>query len=58
MIKSIYDKNYNWYRHEYFCDCCFDQIEYGEIWRNEAAIEKNKFDLCSGCKKHWDEKGH
>ena len=36
MIKNIYDKVNNRYRHEYYCDCCFNEIsEYGEILRNE-----------------------
>lgn len=50
MIKNIYDKVNNKYRHEYYCDLCFTEIsEYGEILRNEKAIKLNKFDLCSIC---------
>lgn len=50
MIKNIYDKVNNKYNHEYFCDCCFNEIsEYGEILRNEKAIKLNIFDLCSKC---------
>lgn len=54
MIKNIYDKKNKWYQHEYFCDYCFKEIEYGEILRNEEAIKRNKFDLCSDCKNDWD----
>lgn len=50
MIKSIYDKVNNRYQHEYYCDCCLNEIsEYGEILRNEKAIKLNIFDLCSRC---------
>ena len=55
MIKNIYDKVNNYYKHEYFCDYCFKEIGFGEILRNEEAIKRNKFDLCSDCKKEWDE---
>ena len=54
MIKNIYDKKNNYYQHEYFCDYCFKEIGYGEILRNEEAIKRNKFDLCSACKNDWD----
>ena len=54
MIKNIYDKKNNYYKHEYFCDYCFVEIDKGEILRNEEAIKRNKFDLCSDCKKDWD----
>ena len=57
MIKNIYDKVNNYYKHEYFCDCCFVEIEYGEILRSEEAIKENKFDLCSTCKEDWDRFG-
>ena len=49
MIKNIYDKTNKYYKHEYYCDNCFEQIKYGEIFRNERAIKFNKFDLCSEC---------
>ena len=55
MIKNIYDRTNNYYKHEYFCDNCFKEIESGEILRNEEAIKRNKFDLCSDCKNDWDE---
>ena len=54
MIKNIYDKKNNRYHHEYYCDCCFDKIKNGKIFRSEFAIDENKFDLCRVCKKHWD----
>ena len=50
MIKNIYDKTNKYYKHKYYCDCCFKNIEYGEILRNERAIKFDKFDLCSHCK--------
>ena len=50
MIKNIYDKVNNRYKHKYYCDLCFDEIsEYGEILRNEKAIKLDIFDLCSKC---------
>ena len=49
MIKNIYDKTNKYYKHEYYCDNCFEQIKYGEIFRNERAIKFNKIDLCSEC---------
>lgn len=57
MIKNIYDKEDNYYKHEYFCDDCFCEITYGYIFRSEKAIEKNKFDLCNFCKEKWDNNG-
>ena len=54
MIKNIYDEKNNYYKHEYFCDYCFKEIGCGEILRNEEAIKRNKFDLCSDCKNEWD----
>lgn len=54
MIKNIYDKKNNSYKHEYFCDYCFEEIWSGEILRNEEAIKRNKFDLCRDCKNEWD----
>lgn len=47
MIKNIYDKINCHYYHEYYCDNCFLQIIYGEIFRNDIEIKFNKFDLCS-----------
>ena len=55
MIKNIYSKSTRFYTHEYYCDHCFKEIGYGEILRNEEAIKRNKFDLCSDCKNDWDE---
>ena len=55
MIKNIYDKVNNYYKHEYYCDDCFTEITYGEILRSEEAIKRNKFDLCCDCKNEWDE---
>lgn len=54
MIKNIYDKVNNYYKHEYYCDSCFIQIIFGEILRHEEAIKRNLFDLCSNCKREWD----
>ena len=54
MIKNIYDKKSKSYYHEYYCDCCFDEIKNGKILRSEFAIDENKFDLCRVCKKDWD----
>ena len=54
MIKNIYDKVNNYYKHEYYCDDCLAEITYGEILRSEKAIEKNKFDLCTVCKWKWE----
>ena len=54
MIKNIYDRTNKYYQHEYFCDYCFKEIGTGEILRNEEAIKRNKFDLCSDCKNDWD----
>ena len=57
MIKIIHLKNDSWSQHEYFCDCCFEEIKYGEIlWSEESSTER-KFDLCSDCKRDWDEGG-
>ena len=55
MIKNIYDKKNKWYKHVYYCDHCLGEIEYGGILRNEKAIENDRFDLCTDCKKDWDE---
>ena len=57
MIKNIYDKKIKFYKHKYYCDCCFKIIEYGEIYRNEKAIKFDKFDLCCNCKNSWNEGG-
>ena len=57
MIKTTYYKKSNWSQHEYFCDNCFEEIKYGEILWSETAINGRKFDLCSECKKDWDEAG-
>ena len=54
MIKNIYFKDGKHYLHEYYCDYCFKEIGAGEILRNEEAIKRNKFDLCSACKNEWD----
>ena len=50
MIKNIYDKINNRYKHKYYCDCCKQEIsEYGEILRNKKAIIQEIFDICSMC---------
>ena len=50
MIKNIYDKVNNRYKHKYYCDICFQEIsEFGEIHRSEKAIKLDKFDLCNTC---------
>ena len=54
MIKNIYDEKNNYYKHEYFCDYCFDEIDYGEILRNKEAMKRDKIDLCIKCKYDWD----
>ena len=54
MIKNIYDKVNNYYKHEYFCDYCFDEIGDGEILRNKEAMKRDKIDLCIKCKDDWD----
>ena len=53
MIKNIYEEKNKFYRHKYFCDKCFDQIKYGEIFRKEIFIYK--IDLCYLCWKDWKE---
>ena len=52
MIKNIYDEKNKFYRHKYFCDKCYDQIKYGEIFRKEIFIFE--IDLCASCKVEWD----
>ena len=50
MIKNIYDKVNNTYKHKYYCDCCKQEIsQYGEILRNKKAITQDIFDICSMC---------
>lgn len=57
MIKNIYDQVNNRYKHKYYCDSCFNEIsEYGEILRNNNAIQLDIFDLCSKC--HYLMKGN
>ena len=50
MVKNIYDEKNKWYKHEYFCDWCFKQIKYGEIFRSTYGLIYIK-DLCAKCKK-------
>ena len=50
MIKNIYDKVNNRYKHKYYCDCCFEKLKNGKIFRSEFGIDENKFDLCCDCK--------
>ena len=57
MIKTTYYKNNNWSQIEYFCDNCFEEIKSGVNLRSEATTKERKFDLCSDCKKEWDEAG-
>lgn len=56
MIKNIYSHTNKTYTHEYFCDNCFKQIKYGEIFRHRVAIDCDKFDLCFDCKLDYDKK--
>lgn len=56
MIKNIYNKIFKKYYHNYYCDCCFKKLQDDIVYRNEKAIEYNFFDLCSDCKKDWDNK--
>lgn len=51
MIKNIYDKTNKYYKHEYYCDCCFSQFIYDEILRHEKALAINIVDLCAKCYK-------
>ena len=51
MIKSIYDDKDKFYWHKYFCDNCFDQLKYGEIYRKKIYIYE--IDLCYLCWKNW-----
>ena len=57
MIKTTYYKNNNWSQIEYFCDNCFEEIKSGEILWSEETTKERKFDLCSDCKRDWDEAG-
>ena len=52
MIKTIYDDKNKFYRHEYFCDKCFEEIKYGEIFRKEIFIYE--IDLCCECYKNYE----
>ena len=52
MIKSIYDDKNKFYKHKYFCDKCFEQIKYGEIFRKEIFIYE--IDLCYVCCRYWE----
>ena len=52
MIKNIYDKVNNYYKHEYFCDWCLEEIKYGEIFRIKIWMWNR--DLCAFCKRKWD----
>ena len=54
MIKNKKKKKNNYYKHEYICDYCFDEIGYGEILRNKEAMKRDKIDLCIKCKHEWD----
>lgn len=54
MIKNIYDRRNKFYDHEYYCDNCFSQIKFGEILRNNQAMKRNKFDLCSECVRRYN----
>ena len=50
MIKNIYDRINKTYKHKYYCDVCFQEInQYAEILRNKRAIKENKFDICFMC---------
>lgn len=52
MIKNIYDEKNKYYKHEYYCDKCKQQIKYGEIFLIETWICTK--DFCSDCKMWWD----
>lgn len=56
MIKNIYDRQNKYYKHEYYCDNCFKVLNYSEIFRQEFAIQAEKFDLCFDCVIEWDKK--
>lgn len=49
MVKNIYDEKNKFYKHEYYCDWCFKQIKYGEIFRSKIGLVRVK-DLCADCK--------
>lgn len=50
MVKTFYDEKNKCYKHEYYCDWCFEQIKYGEIFRSKFGLIYVK-DLCTDCKK-------
>lgn len=52
MIKNIYDYKNKYYKHEYYCDKCKQQIKYGEIFLIETWIYTK--DFCADCKMWWD----
>ena len=54
MIKNIYDKVNNYYKHEYFFFFFFDEIGCGVILCIKEAIKRDKIDLCIKCKYDWD----
>ena len=56
MIKNKYDKVNKEYRHDYYCDNCFNEITFCKIYRNELAIQAERFDLCWDCKCEWEKK--
>ena len=56
MIKNKYDKVNKEYRHDYYCDNCFVEITFCKIYRNELAIQAERFDLCWECKGEWEKK--
>ena len=56
MIKNKYDKVNKHYRHDYYCDNCFKEITFCKIYRQELALQAEKYDLCWDCKDEWDKK--
>lgn len=54
MIKNIYDKDNKQYRHNYYCDNCFRVLDFGKIYRQDFAIQVEKFDLCYKCWGHFE----
>ena len=56
MIKNKYDKVNKQYRHDYYCDDCFKEITFCKIYRQELALQAEKYDLCYDCKVDWDKK--
>lgn len=54
MIKNVYDKVNKQYRHNYYCDNCFGILDFCKIYRQEFAIQCEKFDLCYTCYREFE----